>query len=271
MKQLEQALKLKYPPFAIFYAQEVPEGVKMPNFVCSMMLIAQVAKGKTVAMSKDSCRCPGAGVGFGLTKMDIEDFPGGAECYFRFLSSGNADWEHGRNIIAQLQAEKSPSIPVEEFIEGEGFYKTPELAREWLENLPENKPEGPYIIMKPLRDLAENETPKVVSFLVNPDQLSALIVLANYDRKGVDAVRIPHGAGCNNFGQYAFEEADREAPRAIVGLNDISARYYLGKPLGRDIVSFTVPFAMYEEMESNAGESFLSRHTWKAMMAENKS
>lgn len=268
MTRLEGALKLKYPPLAIFYSQEVPEGVKLPTPICSMLLIAQAAKGKNVAMSKDSCRCPGAANGFGLAELDQEAFPGGAECFQRFLSTGNEDWEHGRTVIAQLKEQKGESIPIEEFAEGEGFCKTPELAKDWLDNLPETKPEGAYIILKPLNELKENETPKVVAFLVNPDQLSALVVLANFAREGTDNVRIPFGAGCNCFGQYAFDEADKENPRAIVGLTDISARFYLGKPLGKEILSFTVPFSMFEEMESNVQESFLTRFAWKTMMAK---
>lgn len=268
MTQLEQALKLKYPPLAIFYAQELPEGAKLSAPVCSMLLIAQAAKGKTVAMSKDSCRCPGAANGFGLAELDREAFPGGAECFLRFLSTGNEDWEHGRAVIAQLKEQKTASLPIEEFAEGEGFCKNPELAGDWLDNLPQIKPEGPYIIMKPLHDVTAHETPKVVAFLANADQLSALVVLANYARKGMDNVRIPFGAGCNCFGQYAFAEADSESPRAVVGLTDISARFYLGKPLGRDILSFTVPFSMFEEMEANVRESFLTRSAWKAMTAK---
>lgn len=52
---------------------------------------------------------------------------------------------------------------------------------------------------------------------------------------------------------------------AVVGLTDISARFYLRKILDRDILSFTVPFVLFEEMESNVAESFLSRSAWKTI------
>ena len=263
---LEEALGLRFPPLAIYYAKGLPEQVKPASPMCAMHLIAQAAKGETAALSKDSCRCHGAASGFGLDKMRLEDFPGGAECFLRFLSIGNEDWERGRAVIAGLKEAGAPKILVEEFSEGEGFCKTPELVQEWIDSLPEARPEGPFVIIKPLRDLQKSETPKVVSFLVNPDQLSALVVLANYARKGRDNARIPFGAGCSCFGLYPFAEAEKENPEAIIGLTDISARFYLNKPLGRDILSFTVPFKMFEEMEANAPDSFLSRFAWKTVI-----
>jgi len=267
---LENALRLRFPPLAIYYAQGLPERVKPASPMCSMFLVAQAAKGETAALSKDSCRCPGAAGGFGLETTRLEDFPGGAECFLRFLSIGNADWEQGRAVTAGLKAAGAPKIMVEEFSEGEGFRKTPELVQEWIDGLPEARPEGPYVVIKPLRDIQKDETPKVVSFLVNPDQLSALVVLANYARKGCDNVRIPFGAGCNCFGLYPFDEAGKENPRAVIGLTDISARFYINKPLGRDILSFTVPFKMYEEMEADAPESFLTRLAWKTVAKDNR-
>jgi uncharacterized protein (DUF169 family) len=270
MTKIEQALELRYPPLAIFFSQVLPAGVKLPSPLCSMSLVAQAAKGGTVALSKDSCRCHGAASGFGLDKLRLDHFPGGPECFLRFLSIGNEGWERGRMVRSQLEEGGAPKILITEFSEGEGFLKTPELVQDWIDSLPEIEPEGPYVIFKPLGHVLENETPKVVSFLVNPDQLSALVVLASFARKGSDNVRIPFGAGCNCFGLYAFDEAGKDAPRAIIGLTDISARFYAGQPLGRDILSFTAPMKLFEEMESNVEESFLTRFAWKTMMAKRK-
>jgi len=265
MTKIEKSLGLKYPPLAIFYARELPAGVKLSSPMCAMTLIAQAAKWGTAALSKDSCRCPGAASGFGLDKFRLDNFPGGPECFLRFLSIGNEGWEQGRAVRAQLEEGGAPKILVTEFSEGEGFRKTPALVQDWIDSLPEVEPEGPYVILKPLGDIPGNEKPKVVSMLVNPDQLSALVVLANFARKGSDNVRIPFGAGCGCFGLYAFDEARQDEPRAIIGLTDISARFYLGKSLGRDILSFTVPMKMFEEMEANVEESFLTRFAWKTM------
>ncbi|MDR2697342.1 MAG: DUF169 domain-containing protein, partial [Holophagales bacterium] len=195
--QLEQAIELKYPPLAIFFSQELPEDAQLPSPVCAMLLVAQAAKGKAVAMSHDSCSCSGAASGFGLEQLNLNSFPGGTECFLRFLTVGNKYTEQGRAVITQLKEHSAPKIFLEEFSEGEGFLKTTELAQEWVNSLPTPKPEGPYVIIKPLKDVKPYETPKVVTLLVNADQLSALVVLANYARHGSDNVKIPFGAGCN--------------------------------------------------------------------------
>jgi hypothetical protein len=124
------------------------------------------------------------------------------------------------------------------------------------------------VVIKPLGSLAQGEEPKVVTFLVDPDQLSALVVLANYARPGIDNVRIPFAAGCASLALYPFYEAGQANPRAVIGLTDISARYYLRKPLGKDILSFTVPWNLFKEMEGNVSESFLTRFAWKSMMGK---
>ncbi len=263
---IAQALSLRFPPLAIFYAQEPPAEAKSANPFCSMSLVAEAAKGKTVVMARDSCICPGAGEGFGLEPPCPESFPGGRECFLRFLSSGNQDWDHGRAVIEDLIKVGAPKIMVDGFAEGEGFLKTPELVAQFLEELPKVEPEGPYVVIKPLEGLAPGEKPKVVAFLTDPDQLSALVVLAQFARPGTDTVRIPFAAGCASLALYPFYEAGQANPHAVVGLTDISARFFLRKTLGKDILSFTVPWSLFEEMEGNVSESFLTRFTWKSMM-----
>jgi len=233
-----------------------------------MLLVAQAAKGKTVGITQGTCGCPGAGEGFGLEPSCPENFPGGRECFLRFLSIGNQDWDHGRAMIQKLTEGGAPKIMVEEFTEGEGFLKTPELVAQWLEELPHLQPEGPYVLIKPLEALALGEKPKVVTLLIDPDQLSALVVLANFARPGIDNVRIPFAAGCASLALYPFYEAEQANPRAVIGLTDISARFYLRKTLGKHILSFTVPWSLFQEMEGNVSESFLTRFAWKSMMGK---
>lgn len=265
---IAQALSLRFPPLAIFYAQEPPAEAKDINPLCSMPLVALAAKGKTVAITLGTCDCPGAGAGWGLEPPGPESFPGGRECFLRFLSIGNQDWEHGRAMIQTLIEVGVPKIMVDEFTEGEGFLKTPELVAQFLEELPNVEPEGPYVVIKPLDALASGERPKVVALLTDPDQLSALVVLANFARPGIDNVRIPFGSGCASLALYPFYEAAQANPRAVIGLTDISARFYLRKTLGKDILSFTVPWSLFEEMEGNVSESFLTRFAWKSIMGK---
>ncbi len=265
---IAQALSLRFPPLAIFYAREAPADAKDMKPLCSMLLVAQAAKGNTVAITQGTCGCFGAAEGFGLEPSNPESSPGGRECFLRFLSVGNKDSEQGRAIIQQMAGSGAPKIMIEEFSEGEGFKKTPELVARWLEEVPAPEPEGSYVVIKPLEALTSGEKPKVVTLLVDPDQLSALVVLANFSRPGIDNVRIPFCAGCAGLALYPFYEAKQTNPRAVIGLTDISARFYLRKILGKDILAFTVPRGLFEEMESNVSESFLTRFAWKSMMGE---
>jgi hypothetical protein len=53
-----------------------------------------------------------------------------------------------------------------------------------IENLPITDIPAEYVIFRPLGDIdPQQETPRVIVFFADPDQLSALEVLANYDRQ----------------------------------------------------------------------------------------
>jgi len=104
------------------------------------------------------------------------------------------------------------------------------------------------------------------------DQISTLSVLANYGRRDNEDVIFPFSAGCQNIGIYPFQEAQSEYPRAVLGLNDISARVALKRMLKEDVMTFATPFSFLKEMEKNVAGSFLERGTWEQLMAlKNKS
>lgn len=63
-----------------------------------------------------------------------------------------------------------------------------------------------------------------------------------------------------------YYEASQATPRAVIGLTDISARFFLRKMLERDILSFKVPWELYRETEENVPGSFLTRFAWKSIM-----
>jgi hypothetical protein len=53
--RIAQALRLRFPPLAIFYTQERPAETKEFKPLCSMLLVAQAAKGKTAALTLGTC------------------------------------------------------------------------------------------------------------------------------------------------------------------------------------------------------------------------
>lgn len=112
-------------------------------------------------------------------------------------------------------------------------------------------------MVKPLDQVGDGETPALVWMLVNPDQLSALVTLAGFRRGTIENAVAPWGAACQSI-LFAYAQAEREQPRGVIGFFDISQRHRVD----RDILSFTVPYRMFLEMEADVEESFLRAEAW---------
>lgn len=256
--KISQAIQMKYSPVAVLWTDEKPEGAlgfSEGKRGCAAAMINGAAKGKTIAFSRKTSGCQGGGAGLGFGNT-YKDFPGGIEY---FLSTGNKEFcrsEVGKNIVKSM-----PHLE-----DGEGYQKSPEVAKKFIESLPMTDVPFEYVVFKPLAGLSNGETPKIVILLVNPDQLSALVVLANYARGTHDNVIVLFGAGCHQTGILAYRECLSENPKAIIGLTDISVR----AKFDRDILSFTIPYKMFLEMEGNVKGSFLEKQEWLKVLERNK-
>jgi len=256
--KIAKAIEMDYSPVAIIWTDDKPEGAlqfKEGSRACVVAMLTAAAKGKTAVFDRKTFGCPGGGTGIGFGNQ-YTYFPGGIEY---FLSTGNPEFcqtEMGRNIAKGL-----PHLE-----HGERYFKSPEAAAKFVESLPFMDVPTEYIVLKPLDKLNPGEKPKVVVFLVKPDQLSALVVLANYGRGGNYNVTAPMGAGCHTFGIFPYSEDENETPRAVIGMFDISARPKVDK----DILSFSVPYKMFEEMENNVEGSFLEQDPWLKVKERNK-
>lgn len=228
------------------------------------MLVAAI-RGKQAVFDRDTFGCPGGGTGLGFGNQ-YKNFPGGEKGFCYFLSTGVNGWGPGRHL-AKLAKPFIRKEDYETVINGEGYLKNPELVRKFLECLPMMDVPNKYVVFRPLLQVdSEKEKPMVVVFLADMDQLSALVILANYNRGCNENVIIPMAAGCHSIGIYPFREAMNENPRAVVGLVDISARVHLKRQLKSDVMSFTVPFNMFQEMETNVPGSFLDGNSWNELM-----
>jgi uncharacterized protein (DUF169 family) len=266
--RIARAIHLKHHPVALMWTHEKPDQAMQfhqQKWGCVMWLIARAAKGKTSVCDINTFGCVGGGVGLGFGNQ-YRNFPGGEEGFCHFLSSGNADREGGRVLAEQIKPFLRPDA-YDNFLHGERYLKTPEQVETFIRGLPIMEVPAAHVVFKPLQDTEiTREKPKSVIFFVDPDQLSALVVLANYGRGDNENVIIPYAAGCQTIGIYPYREAKLDRPRAVVGLTDISARVYIRKQLGQHLLSFTVPMSMFEEMEGNVEGSFLDRHSWKDLM-----
>lgn len=265
--KIREALGLKYHPVALLWADEKPADARQftpGKWGCAVVMFAQAALGRTAALSRETMGCRGGGVGMGFGEV-YRETPGGIECFYRFLSSGNAGDEAGMAVAAAMEGRMSPEARTS-FLEGEGYLKSPEVAKAFVDALPTLEIPARFVVFKPLEQVdRQREQPISISFLANPDQISALVVLASYGRKTSENVTAPFGAGCHAIGILSYREAERNPPRAVMGLFDISARRNVAHLIDPDVLTFTVPLTMFDEMEQNASGSFLERETWRSL------
>lgn len=230
--KMAELIHLKAQPVAVLHAETAPEDAvqfKEGVWGCSVALLVAASKGKTASFTEKTTVCLGAKNGLGF-----QDYPHGWIEYF--LSTGGEDI--GR--------------------EGEFYKKTPELARDFIENIKRHDGK-PYVVCKPLCDILPDERPLAVIFLVNADQLSALATLANYDKRTQDNVKLLFGAGCAQAVLYPVTEEQEGGTNCFIGLTDPSAR----KCVPKDVLSFGIPYSRFLEMEREAEGSFLTKETWQ--------
>lgn len=231
--KLASAIRLSSQPVAVYRSAEKPEGAlefAHGKWGCVIAMLSAASKGRTAAFSDATTTCPGGRAGTGIAPFRL-----GYIEYF--LSTGG----------------KGPKP-------GEFYKKSPELARDYIASLPEVRTET-NLIFSPLDALPEGAEPEVVVFLVNADQLSALSQMANYDSPRQDNVRVDFGSGCAQAILYPMAENQQEFPRCTIGLTDPSAR----KCVDKNLLSFSIPYRRYLQLEAQVEESFLTRETWQTI------
>ena len=266
--KIAKAIRLPHEPVAILWSDEKPEDAVMfkeKTWGCTLWLMAGAAKGKVAACSRETFGCFGGGTGVGFGDQTV-NFPGGVDCFCRFLSNGNAGNREGESVAEDIKKFARPEF-VEEFLQGERYLKDPEAVRSYIEEIPTRDIPTKYVVYKPLSQLdPAREEPRAVVFFSDPDQFSALGVLANYCFAGNENVSFPYAAGCQALGLYAYAEAEKEQPKAIAGPMDLSARLYLRNQFGENVMSMSLPWRMFLTMEEHVEGSFLHRHTWHELL-----
>ena len=240
--RLAQAVALGSSPIAVILTDEKPEGAsqfKEGSRGCVGASIVSVAKGRTAVFDRQTYGCPGGGVGLGFGNCyEQRGFP-----IEKLLSSGDPEAGAGGPMA-----------------EGERFFNTPETVSEWLRHVPMAEVPTEYVVMKPLAQVTEADHPEVVTFLVNADQLSALIVMTGFARGDAEPPIAPFGGACQSI-LFAYAEAKREAPRGVLGFFDIAQR----KRVSRELLSYTVPWSLFLQMEDGVADSFLELGAWREL------
>ncbi len=195
-----------------------PKSGKRP---CVFAFYNQWLKGKTLHITKDSPSCGGA-------------------CHWLFSEEA-----------------RSRDDFVEFLVDEEGLKASHELMNQWLDQSKPYKPDNPNILIGPLK-ADQYKYLKTITFYVNPDQLSAMMLGAQYNNAPdfPPTVIAPPGSGCMEL-LPLFE--DLKIPQAMIGATDIAMRQYLPP----DILAFTVTKPMFQQLCELDEHSFLYKPFWR--------
>ena len=145
--------------------------------------------------------------------------------------------------------------------EREGFKSSQELMEQWLDNLKPYRIENGYVAIGPLRT-EQYDFLKTVTFFVNPDQLSLLLLGTEYNNASVNInpAITAFGSGCGQLAAL-FGNFDPDIPKAVIGATDIAMREHL-PPY---ILALTVNKPMYRQLCELDENSFLYKSFWKRL------
>ena len=194
-------------------------------------------------------------------------FEGESICISKNESScqGGGYWVGGVTPGWVVKSAGTDSTPREIFAKGlnqrEGFKSSDELMCQWLENQKPYLIENGHVVIGPLKD-DQYEHLKTVTFYVNPDQLSLLLLGAEYNNASTNdnPVKVAFGSGCGQMAAL-FRDFDADTPSAVIGATDIAMR----ENFPPDILAFTVNKPMYKQLCELDENSFLYKHFWKRL------
>ena len=240
-KEILNRLHLDLQPVGIYLGNisikadtEVP--VRPHN--CVVPFINAAARGRIVSIDEKSCTCPGGAVGccfgdgFSRMRPDMD----------KMLSQGYGE---DADVPAFMK-------------EGERFLCTEELAGIWRTSLPYSEKGYPRVVFAPLSRRETLGNPDLVWIYADPDQLSALVILLGAHNGRAQNVIAPYCSACQSI-MFAAAEAEKDEPKAVMGLFDISQRT---KALSR-YLTLTMPYQLWETLIKDPEKSCLTSESWK--------
>ena len=241
MCKIADILGISLKPVAIYRQKTIPEDASVPTDHCSIppLLMKCARLGTKCAADKEHTFCHGAlsGLGFG----------------------GMFDREHSCWIASDIPEEHKGELNHR----GKGEFKSPDIAKLQLDAIKDYGDGTDAIVFQELDSAMGEDRPiEVVVFLVDPTRLSALALLAGYSKSTPGpAATMPYGHACQQIYALPRSEGESDDPHAIIGMTDIYARRFVPS----DILSFAVPFSLYERMDRDIDGSYFCRGKWPEM------
>ncbi len=196
---------------------------------CIIEALSDVRDGKALCFDANSIACFGGKRYLGFTEEVMPDFE-------YFLSCG---------ILGKL--------------DGERYKKTPQLVKEVMKHSVSFKAPARFIVFKRWDMLKESDEPEVVIFFAEPDVVSGLFTLANFEEAEPNGVFTPFGSGCATIVQYPYLEKGSDRPRSVIGMFDVSARPFVPEKT----ITFSVPMNKFVRMVDDMDDSFLITDSWQ--------
>jgi hypothetical protein len=135
-------------------------------------------------------------------------------------------------------------------VDDEGLKVSRELMQEWIDSSQPYTKSHPHIMIGPWKH-DQWDYIQAIIFLVNPDQLSALVYGTQYHSAPEDPSPMiaPFGSGCMELIPFA----DLSIPQAAIGATDIAMRRHLPA----NILTVTVTRSMFDRLCQLDEKSFL--------------
>ena len=239
MGRLAEILKMENHPVAIYRNEKIPEGAFIPGSHCGIppLLVRCARTGEVCSTDNEHSVCHGSKSGFGF---------GGISSRQRSAWSASV-------VPEEAQDMKHKST-------GQSYFKTPEIALIQMEPIKDYGDGSDAIVFQDLDDAIAQERPiEVVLFLVDPARLTALMQLAAFSKETPGpACIMPYGHACQQVYAIPRAEGESDDPHAVVGMTDMYARRFVGK----DQLSFAVPYKLYQRMERDIDDSFLMKENF---------
>ena len=237
MSRLAEILRMTNHPVAIYRTDSIPDGAFVPGTHCIIppLLVRCARSGNVCATDNEHSVCHGSKSGLGFGGISNRQ---------------NSAWS--ASVVPEEVRDRMKHKG-----SGQSYFRTPEIAMLQMDPIKDYGDGSDVIVFQDVDDAESQGRPiEVVVFLVDSARLTALMQLAAFSKETPGpACIMPYGHGCQQIYAIPRAEGETDDPHAVVGMTDMYARRFIGK----DQLSFAVPYKLYQRMVDDIDDSFLMK------------